>query len=340
MLTRNNLFSNVKQTTDLIMKNVLLILLSIFALSAFGQDKYNTIFFTENGEQFWVILNGVRQNLEPETNVKVTGLNAPMYKLKVIFKDKALGTVEKTLFMPDESAEVTFVVKRNRKGVYVPRYFGATPIKKEPTAPTQEVIVFMAANEYPADPWQTTTTTTTMMSTTTIEDNGDQGGSVGISEGGVNVGVGISIDGDLNQEVTETTVITSITTTTSGHVPTTPRPQDPRANPRPAPGDVIIVKDSRCRYSMGSIDFEGAKKSVASKTFADSKLTMAKQISDSNCLSARQVASIVSLFDFEDSKLDFAKYAYKRTVDKNNYFRVNDEFIYESSIDELNEFIK
>ncbi|MBK9515283.1 MAG: DUF4476 domain-containing protein, partial [Flavobacteriales bacterium] len=45
-------------------------------------------------------------------------------------------------------------------------------------------------------------------------------------------------------------------------------------------------------------------------------------------------------FSFEDSKLDFAKYAYDRTYDIGNYFKVNDAFTFESSMDELNEFIQ
>jgi len=323
------------------MKNLLFTILILFSVTAFGQQEYNTIFFTQNGEQFWVILNGVRQNLEPQTNVKVTGLNSPLYKLKVIFKDKTLGIMEKTIFMPEESAEISYVIKRNRKNEYVARHFGDTPINRAPANPTQEVIVFMAANNYPSDPWHTSTTTTTMSTTTTIEDNNDQGGSIEISMGGLGVGVGISIDDDFDKDVTETTVITSTTTTTtSGHMTPSPRPRGPRTNPRPRPGDVIIVNDGGCYNSMGSLDFRKAKESVASTTFADSKLTMAKQISDSNCLSAEQVTALVKLFDFEDGKLAFAKYAYNRTIDKNNYFLVNDAFDFPSSINELDEFTK
>ena len=46
------------------------------------------------------------------------------------------------------------------------------------------------------------------------------------------------------------------------------------------------------------------------------------------------------MFSFEDSKLDFAKYAYERTYDIDNYYKVNDAFTFESSVDELNEYIQ
>ena len=52
-------------------------------LSLIAQNS-SVILFTENGERFTAILNGVRQNDNPETNVKITGLNAEFYKLKVL----------------------------------------------------------------------------------------------------------------------------------------------------------------------------------------------------------------------------------------------------------------
>jgi hypothetical protein len=48
----------------------------------------------------------------------------------------------------------------------------------------------------------------------------------------------------------------------------------------------------------------------------------------------------MQLFTYEDSKLEFAKYAYDYTYDIDNYFMVNDAFEFETSIDELNEYIE
>ena len=44
-------------------------------------------------------------------------------------------------------------------------------------------------------------------------------------------------------------------------------------------------------------------------------------------------------FDFESTKLEYAKFAYDFTYDKGNYFKVNDAFDFESSIEELDEYI-
>jgi hypothetical protein len=78
---------------------------------------------------------------------------------------------------------------------------------------------------------------------------------------------------------------------------------------------------------------------INSSTFESSKILIAKQAISSNYFFARQVKQLLSLFTFESSKLEIAKLAYLKTLDKGNFFLVNDAFTFESSIDELNEFI-
>jgi hypothetical protein len=48
----------------------------------------------------------------------------------------------------------------------------------------------------------------------------------------------------------------------------------------------------------------------------------------------------MSLFNFESSRLEFAKFAYGYTYDLGNYFIVNDAFNFESSISELDRYIQ
>src|SRR2546423_12051331 len=100
------------------MKNKLLLFAIVFAVSklSFAQTS-NAILFTENGEKFIAILNGLRQNDKPETNVKITGLNAEWYKMKVIFDNAALG--EKNFNMGVElGTETSYSIKKNNKGDY------------------------------------------------------------------------------------------------------------------------------------------------------------------------------------------------------------------------------
>ena len=49
--------------------------------------------------------------------------------------------------------------------------------------------------------------------------------------------------------------------------------------------------------------------------------------------------SLIKMLTFETYKVEIAKYAYKKTVDKRNYLRVFGNFRYSSSITELKDYI-
>ena len=86
-------------------------------------------------------------------------------------------------------------------------------------------------------------------------------------------------------------------------------------------------------------DFNRAFAVIQGETFENSKLSTAKQITSNNYLCVAQIVQICKLFSFENTKLDFAKYAYHYCVDKNNYFQLNEVFTYSSSKDELRKYI-
>ena len=159
---------------------------------------------------------------------------------------------------------------------------------------------------------------------------------------GVNVNAGTTVNNNTNVQTTttysETTTITTTQTSTGSYYDENGiEHPDPKPNIYEMPGYSGPIG---CPMPMMPQDFAQAKNSIASKSFEDSKLTMAKQIVSSNCLTAQQVKELMMFFDFEDTKLEFAKFAYDHTFDIGNYFKVNDAFEFESSIDELNEYIQ
>ncbi|MFM2360295.1 MAG: hypothetical protein RLY16_2288 [Bacteroidota bacterium] len=95
-----------------------------------------------------------------------------------------------------------------------------------------------------------------------------------------------------------------------------------------------------CAMPMNAGDFSSAKQSISDADFENTKLSTAKTIVGANCLTADQVAQICALFDFEDSKLQFAKFAYKHTYDRGNYFKINKVFDFDASKEELNRFVQ
>lgn len=95
-----------------------------------------------------------------------------------------------------------------------------------------------------------------------------------------------------------------------------------------------------CVQPMNAASFAAAKSSIQDADFENTKMSTAKTIVGANCLTTDQVAELCSLFDFENSKLEFAKFAYTKTYDKGNYFKVNKVFEFDSSKEELNKFIQ
>jgi hypothetical protein len=106
--------------------------------------------------------------------------------------------------------------------------------------------------------------------------------------------------------------------------------------PAPLPGYTGPIG---CPDPMGETAFLDAKQSIATKKFSDTKMQMAKQITSHNCLLTSQVKDIMSEFTFESQKLDYAKFAYRYTYDKGNYYKVNDMFGFESSVRDLEKFL-
>ncbi len=113
-------------------------------------------------------------------------------------------------------------------------------------------------------------------------------------------------------------------------------PTEP-VRPNPLPGYNGLVG---CAYPMDPADFEEAKKTIAAKSFSDTKMQLAKQVTRNNCLLTKQVMEFMTLFSFESQKLEFAKYAYEFTYDRGNYYKINEAFGFESSVRDLEKYLQ
>lgn len=94
------------------------------------------------------------------------------------------------------------------------------------------------------------------------------------------------------------------------------------------------------RRAMENNDFQQLKRSIAKESFDDNKMKIAKQFGSLNYFNTAQVKELVGVFFSESSKLELAKYMYDYTVDKANYFVVNDALFFNSSKEELMNYIK
>ena len=92
--------------------------------------------------------------------------------------------------------------------------------------------------------------------------------------------------------------------------------------------------------AMSDREFEQVLCSMQKEWFENNKMKSASYIISSNFFTAEQVKQMVSVFNFENNKLELAKQAYAKTLDKLNYHCVFDELSFSSSKEELARFIR
>lgn len=91
---------------------------------------------------------------------------------------------------------------------------------------------------------------------------------------------------------------------------------------------------------MNTREFETVKTSLRKEWFENNRITSVKYIIEKNNFTTAQVKDMMLLFTFENNRLEIAKLAFSKTVDKNNYFLLNDALTFSSSKDELARFIR
>lgn len=131
------------------MKQLLLLSTLLFlSISGFAQSKGDITIYSNTGERFYVILNGIRQNKVAETNVRVTDLTDQWYSCRVLAEDKSFD-IEKNLVVKKDSL-VTYRITE-KKGKYKLRYYSETPIRAAQTIEDQTTIVYHPKEDVQVD---------------------------------------------------------------------------------------------------------------------------------------------------------------------------------------------
>jgi hypothetical protein len=90
---------------------------------------------------------------------------------------------------------------------------------------------------------------------------------------------------------------------------------------------------------MDQNSFQQLKRTVQNESFDDNRLSILRSVLPNNGISTAQVRELIQLMSFEQNKLELAKFAYRYTTDRNNYFMVNDLFSFGNSKRELSNYI-
>lgn len=189
-------------------------LLLIGSLS-FAQS--NLTIFNNNGQQFFVILNGIKQNSIPLTNVSVGGIKNGSYSVKLIFADGKTADIDKNFFIEEPSDITTRIIFKKGKGKL--QLIGMEPTKG--TLPQSDVITYRPDNNTVYSDAVVITQTVTSQQTTSTNTN-SSGETTNVQ---MNIGTGISESNEqvgVNMNVTETTNTTGVNQTIQVSDPNNP----------------------------------------------------------------------------------------------------------------------
>jgi hypothetical protein len=217
---------------------------------------------------------------------------------------------------------------------YVMRFVSEMPLLMPPP-PVQPMAVQPPVQQMPPQQpaMRANGQVTQQTTTTTVHSNGMPVGGAGVNmsvnDPALGVNFNMSVGGMPGTAVQQQS--TTTTTVVGGGAPV---PQQQSHFIMPGYNGPI-----GCPWPMDQAAFSNAQRTIAAQSFEENRLQVAKQVFSTNCLTSAQVAQIMETFTFEDSRLDFAKFAYGYTFDLGNYFVVNNAFTFSSSIDELNAHI-
>ena len=192
------------------MKTIVLFSL-LFTFSALHAQS-NLSIFNNNGQSFYVVLNGIRQNSKPETNVQVAQIKNGSYAVKVIFADGKTPDIDKN-FMIDAPYDITarIIFKKGKGKLQL--------MGQEPThGVIQEAVVYRPTDAAVYSDATTTIQTMPSASSTTIQTM-PSSSSTTIQTTGNTTGINMNVNVSETPNTTIQTSNTTTTTTTTGTIP-------------------------------------------------------------------------------------------------------------------------
>jgi len=308
-------------------KAILSLLLCLVTTFVFAQFSALTVYSNSN-QKFWLFIDDVLQNEYSIPSIRITGLQDIPYKIRVEMDNPANNCVGQNVLISNIQANNNFVVIRDKANNYT---FGKTNANINPIY-IQNILLpnysyfsdyqhyllpgfnpnanYGQGNQHRGNPYngylQNSYGNANMYGSNQTHGNQGYGNQGYGNQGYGNQGYGNQGHGNQGHG-------------NQGH------------------GNSGQGMPNNC---MPAANFNMSLSIIEKESFENSKLSTAKQVATKNPLCVVQIMQICRLFSFEQSKLDFAKYAYRFCVDPNNYFLVNEIFTFSATKNELNNFIE
>ena len=103
---------------------------------------------------------------------------------------------------------------------------------------------------------------------------------------------------------------------------------------------MVTYQSVTCDKEMKNKDFKNQLEMIEETQFSETKLQLCKGLIKNNCISSKQLKQLLDVFSFEKHKTVIAKEAYKKVVDKENFYQVYSVFKQEINIQEIENYIQ
>ncbi|MFD2513912.1 DUF4476 domain-containing protein [Pontibacter locisalis] len=93
-----------------------------------------------------------------------------------------------------------------------------------------------------------------------------------------------------------------------------------------------------CRYLMTAQEVDRLIQTMRSRDFESTKLSIARDAVRNGSILAEDLKRVLQQFDYETTRVEFAKYAYDYLCDKEHFYYIYDLFRFDSSVQELERY--
>tara|TARA_B100000768_G_C11248007_1_gene362722 strand:- start:609 stop:1574 length:966 start_codon:yes stop_codon:yes gene_type:complete len=309
-------------------------ILTLALLCEIGAQESHLIIFSEDLNPFYAYLNGVKQNIEPQTNVKVTGLALQSYRLKVVHADETIPSLDKNIYFEPMGMANTIKITETKKGFKL-RFFGQVPLSQSPVEYTEipyHESAYEEVSSIAADvPEPPVIEDTQMNISLNVSTEMPTGANTSAESVNMNVNIdGINVGMDMN-------IIDAASNQTHGNMDVNMNVNEIITNINEAPLAAEPVSLGGCVSPVQ--DIKSIMAAIDDENFDEGKMIIAKQATSKKCLMVDQIKQIMDEFSFSENKLDFAKYGYKRCYNLDDYYQVNAAFDFSSDKEKLNDYI-
>ena len=269
----------------------------IISSCLFAQSNFTV--FNNNGQTFYVILNGVKQNSLPQTNVVVSGLVNSAYSVKLIFSDGKTADIDKNFFIDSPCDITTRIIFKKGKG----KLKLISQIKTQGTPTGETVINYRPDNN------------------ASFSD-----GSVGIGFIGNSTTTTGETETNMNQSGNGSVTIKVMPNTSNDTVINT------------TPNSVSqIAVNLGCKNTLtnSSVFIEDLKL----QSFEDDRLDALKLALVNTCLYSADAEKIMDLFTFDANQLSAAKLLFDRLLDKDKASSLTKHITFDSTKMEFRNYI-